>query len=538
MAPAPKESTRGTDLSRELAALLSPERVSVAPADRVSYARDAWPRTLIAIGHGVVAPHPPDVVAWPETAEEVAAIVKLAERRRVPIVPYGAGSGVAGGALPIHAGIVVDMKRMNRMLALDESELSATFEAGMNGEHLEHELNRRGYTLGHFPSSIMCSTFGGWLAARSAGQLSTKYGKIEDMALSLEVVTGRGEIVTTGEAPRGAPGPDLTQVFIGSEGTLGIITKGTVRVWPLAERRILGGWEFPRVAAGCEAIRRVLQRGLRPAVVRLYDELDTLVHKFGGDDEAPDRETMLERELAALALPARRRSTAERGLEALKKGLFRRLLANDLPLKLGLLNRAIDAVVPHVSGGCLLIMGFEGARAMTEAEAAMARTELARAGGKDLGEGPGLRWWEHRYKISWKQPRMFKNGAFVDTMEVATTWDRLLDLYAAVRAACEPHAIVLAHFSHAYQEGCSIYFSFAGAGGDLEDAQRRYDALWSAALDAVTRVGATISHHHGVGVSKSTYMQAEHGEAMGIYRALKQVFDPSGILNPGKMGLP
>jgi alkyldihydroxyacetonephosphate synthase len=527
---------RGPELSAALGKIIPADRVSCAPADRVSYARDAWPRTLIAIQHGVVAPKPPDVVVWPETTEEVAAIVRLANELRVPIVPYGAGSGVAGGALCIHGGIVVDVKRMNRMVALDEADLTATFEAGMNGDHLEHELGRHGYTLGHFPSSIMCSTFGGWLAARSAGQLSTKYGKIEDMALALEVVTGRGDVMTTGLAPRGAPGPDLTQLFIGSEGTLGIITRGTVRIARAPEKRIFSGWEFPRVDAGCEAIRRILQRGLRPSVVRLYDELDTITHRKGGDDHHPTR-TPLERDLEAARIdPGRSRRG---GKDSLLKGLRRALLKGALtrPTAVSLLNRAVETISPRVGSGCLLILGFEGGASLTEAEAKMAKTELLRAGGKDLGEGPGLHWYANRYRISWKQPRMFKNGTFVDTMEVATTWDRLLDLYRAVRAATERHAITLAHFSHAYPEGCSIYFSFAAAGEDLEDAQRRYDALWQAALSAVTRSGATISHHHGVGISKAAFMNEEHGEGMAIYRALKQVLDPNTVMNPGKMGL-
>src|SRR5256885_15334161 len=152
---------------------------------------------------------------------------------------------------------------MRRLGALDEGARTATFEAGEIGEHLEHELNRRGYTMGHFPSSIMCSTFGGWLAARSAGQLSTKYGKIEDMVRRLTVVDGRGQIHQLDD-------PSLMQLVIGSEGTLGIITRAEVTVHPLAETRHYRGWAFSRVAAGCEAIRRLLQRGLRPCVGRLY----------------------------------------------------------------------------------------------------------------------------------------------------------------------------------------------------------------------------------------------------------------------------
>src|SRR5262249_41768985 len=159
----------------------------------------------------------------------------------------------------------------------DAESGAATFEAGAIGEHLEHELNRRGWTMGHFPSSIMCSTFGGWLAARSAGQLSTKYGKIEDMVRRLTFVDGRGELHELSG--------HLAQLIVGSEGTLGIITRATCTVHPLPEARVYRGWAFSRVAAGCEAIRRLLQRGIRPAVVRLYDELDSFLHRSEKDSQ-------------------------------------------------------------------------------------------------------------------------------------------------------------------------------------------------------------------------------------------------------------
>src|SRR4051812_615678 len=256
-----------------------PGRVSTTPPDRVAYARDLWPRGLLGVAAGDPAPHPPDAVVWPTSTAEVSDIVQAAQRAGTPIVPFGAGSGVCGGTLPIRGGLLIDLKRMRRLVELDERAAAATFEAGILGEHLEHELNRRGWTMGHFPSSIMCSTYGGWLAARSAGQFSTKYGKIEDMVRRLTFVDGRGG---THELEAGGS-PDLAQLIVGSEGTLGIITQATCTVHPLPATRIYRGWAFPRVAAGCEAIRRLLQRNLRPAAVRLYDELDSFLHRSERD---------------------------------------------------------------------------------------------------------------------------------------------------------------------------------------------------------------------------------------------------------------
>lgn len=517
----PSPLSRTAELIPELEALC-PGRVSTTPPDRAAYARDLWPRGLIGVAAGDPAPYPPDAVVWPTTTDEVAAIVKAAARHRTPIVPFGAGSGVCGGALPIHGGLVVDLKRMRRFLALDEQAGTATFEAGIVGEHLEHALNRRGWTMGHFPSSIMCSTYGGWLAARSAGQLSTKYGKIEDMVRRLTLVDGRGEVheLEAGGAP------DLCQLAVGSEGTLGLITRATCTVARLPEARLLRGWAFPRVSAGCEAIRRLLQRGLRPAVVRLYDELDSLLHRTERDEETVREGASLEAWLAMLT-PKGRAGVSDWKRRAISAALLRPDLVNKLA----------GAVLPYARQGCLLIVGFEGERGLAEAEARAATLELERAGGRDLGPGPGERWLKHRYAVSFRMSKVFDAGAFVDTMEVATSWDRLLELYQAVRQAVSPLAFIMAHFSHAYPDGCSIYFTFAARGGSRAEAERKYDQIWRAGLAAATKVGATISHHHGVGLSKAPFMPEEHGEAMAIYRALKDVLDPHHIMNPGKMGL-
>jgi alkyldihydroxyacetonephosphate synthase len=524
---------RRADVAAALARITSPARVSTTPPDRVAYARDLWPRGLLAVRAGDVAPFPPDAIVWPESVAEVQAIVRLAVEHGVPIVPFGAGSGVCGGTLPLRGGIVVDVKRMRRLVALDAANLTATFETGILGEHLEHELGRRGYTLGHFPSSIMCSTLGGWLAARSAGQCSSRYGKIEDMVRSVEVVLGTGERLDTADAGAGA---DLNQLLVGSEGTLGIFTRATLAIRPAPEARRMRGFRFPRLAAGCEAIRRLMQRGLRPSVLRLYDELDSFMHRRAGKAapvpvESPQEGSMYARMLEVIGVdqpPALRR----RAIAALL----------DRP---ALLNRAVSTLLPRLGAGCLLVVGCEGERRLVEGEAAAVFRELEGAGGVDLGPGPGEHWLAHRYDVSFGLSKIFDAGAFADTMEVATTWDRLLELYRAVKRALAPHAFVMAHFSHAYPDGCSIYFTFAAAvpgGGQYDDgaraaAERRYDEIWRAGLAAAHGAGATISHHHGVGLSKAAFMPDEHGEAMRVFHALKQVCDPHGIFNPGKMGV-
>jgi alkyldihydroxyacetonephosphate synthase len=535
-------------LQRELEAIFGPRRVSLRAVDLETYARDMWPRMLLGHREGHPAPARPHAIVWPEHVREIVAVVKLARALQVPIVPYGGGSGVCGGAVPVFGGITIDTKRMQQLRAVHSDELLCDVEAGLSGERFERELARRGYTFGHFPSSIYCSTVGGWLATRAAGQLSTKYGKVEDRCAGLTVVTGRGEVIETDGPSRALRGPSWTQLLLGSEGTLGVITSARLRLSPAPQLRVFRGFEIDDVAAGLTAIRRVLQKGLRPAVVRLYDELDTLMSSLGHHEDVAETERVVAPPRPPVetgALPAWPAPPPEApdGVVArlidfakgkhLRKDAMHAALGNSQ-----LVNRLIGTVAEKVARrGCRMIIGLEGARIRTEVEAALTFHELEAAGARDKGEDPGWAWLRHRYAVSYRMSPMFRDGAFVDTMEVASSWDRLMDLYHSVRAAIGRHAVVMAHFSHAYADGCSIYFTFAGTAADVAAAERLYDAIWRDGLEATTRVGGTISHHHGVGLLKAPYMAGEHREAMAVFEAAKTALDPDGILNPGKMGL-
>ncbi|MCX5741343.1 MAG: FAD-binding oxidoreductase [Proteobacteria bacterium] len=539
-------------LHRDLEVIFGPRRVSLRAGDLETYARDMWPRLLIERRDGIPPAHVPYVVVWPEHVREVVAVVKLARERRIPIIPYGGGSGVCGGVVPLFGGITVDTKRMQALRSVHHEELICDVEAGLNGERFERELARRGYTFGHFPSSIYCSTVGGWLATRAAGQLSTKYGKVEDRVVGLTVVTGRGEIVETDGANRALRGPNWTQLLVGSEGTLGLITSARLRLSPAPQMRVFRGFEVPDVAPGLSAIRRGVQKGLRPAVVRLYDEMDTLMNSFGKhapDDVAAEQHQaqfapIPPVETGALpAWPAPPKPDQDPGFVdrllafARGKGLRQRGMHAALNNS-SIVNKLIGTVAEKVARrGCRMIVGLEGSRIRTEVEAALVFAELEAAGARDQGEEPGWAWLAHRYAISYRMSPVFRDGAFVDTMEVASSWDRLEDMYHAVREAIGRHAVVMAHFSHAYVDGCSIYFTFAGTADDARAATRVYDAIWRDGLEATTRVGGTISHHHGVGLLKAPFMQGEHREAMAIFEAAKHALDPDRIFNPGKMGL-
>ncbi len=536
-----------------LASIVGERRVSNADRDRDVYAQDMWPRLLIRRRHGGTLEHLPHVIVWPENDREIAAIVRLANKRNIPIIPYGGGSGVCGGTVPLRGGITVDLKRMDCIQSISRAELVVDVQAGTNGERFERELRAKGYTLGHFPSSIYCSTVGGWLACRAAGQLSTKYGKIEDRVVGLTFVTGTGEVIQTDEFARARRGPDWTQLIVGSEGTFGIITSARLRISPAPEITILRGYAFENVDAGTEAIRKVMQRGLRPAVVRLYDEVDTFINHLSPfeshSEEALETDGLCPwpaKGAGALPdLPATSAPHDPKGMDRawhLGRKLGRRIKHSATAAALtkpGLVNAAFGTLANTVSkSGCKMIIGLEGTRLRTEVEAQLTFAALERAGGVDEGEEPGLRWLSHRYAVSYKMSPMFREGSFVDTMEVAATWERLPDLYQSVKAAIATHAIVMAHFSHAYADGCSIYFSFAGRADGLQETQNKYDSIWRDGMAAATRVGGTISHHHGVGMLKGQAMHGEHREAMTLFRALKHTFDPGNIMNPGKMGLP
>jgi len=484
--------------------------------ERIAYAADMWPRTQIWRRSSEVNRYPPTAVVFPEDEAAVQKVVQIAGAHKVPVIPYGGGSGVCGGTIPIHGGVVIDSKRMRRVVAINDVDLTVEAQTGILGPHLEGQLNDRGYTLGHFPSSIMCSTLGGWLAARSAGQYSTKYGKIEDMVIGLRAVLADGEILQTGP---GLPF-DWTQVLVGSEGTLGLVTSATLRIHPLPETQLFRAYRFRSVEAGSHAIRRVMQANLRPNLVRLYDPLDSLIHSRSKGSGSGALGTALEplRELFGGPISVLRRRGPELALA----------MALSVPQTL---NRLIKAL--PVSS--LLIMGFQGNEETTHDDMDRARVLLESAGGIDGGDGPGWEWHKGRYNVSFKQSALFNAGAFADTMEVSCTWSRLMRTYQEVREAVAPHALLMAHFSHAYPDGCSIYFTFAGYRRDAAALERLYDRVWSEALSATVRAGASISHHHGIGLAKRDLMGREHGAGLQLLYALKDGLDPLDRMNPGKL---
>ena len=423
----------------------------------------------------------PDLVLLPESEEQILELLRICTERRVAVVPFGGGTSVVGGLEPraeSFAGTVaVDTRRMDALLDLDEESRLARFQPGLRGPQAEELLGEHGFTIGHFPQSFEYATLGGFAAARSSGQASAGYGRFDELVLALEVATPAGSL-TLGRAPKTATGPDLRQLFLGSEGALGIITSLTVQVRPQPERRVYEGWRFPSFREGTEIVRRLAQDGPRPTVLRLSDEAETAI---------------------GLAQP-----------EHIGSG----------------------------GAGSLAIVGFEGASdEVGERQAAVTRV-LREAGGErvpDAGEG----WARDRYRGPYLRDALLDAGALADTLETATFWSSVPVLYERVANALRDSLsaqgtppVVLCHVSHVYPAGASLYFTVACAQADDPVAQWR--AAKAAAGEAILAAGGSISHHHGVGRDHIGYYEAEVGSlALQALRAVKSQLDPAGILNPG-----
>jgi alkyldihydroxyacetonephosphate synthase len=463
---------------RSLEALLPDGTVSTDPADLSSHAHDWWTLALLRQRRGDTFTLPAAVVR-PSSTDEVSTVLRWAQETRTPVVPFGGGSGVSGGAEAIAGSISLDVRRMNRVLAVDDVALTLTAQAGIGGRELEDDLAGRGLTLGHFPQSIDISTLGGWVAAQSAGQKSARYGRLEDMVLGLEVVLPGGAIVRTRPAPASAAGPDLARLFIGSEGTLGVVTEATLGVRRTPRAVGHGAYAFGSFTDGLAAVRRVAQEELHPAVMRLYDESDVGI-AFRDAAERPE--------------------------------------------------------------GSLLVLRFEG-DVIADAEERAVRELVENAGGKDLGPGLAERWWEHRNDAvgTFRQimlEELLGPAAAVDTMEIAGMWPAT-ELYESVRSALSSHAdVVGCHASHPYPQGTCLYFTFVFVGATDDSAvEARYRGAWADAAAATLAAGGTITHHHGVGLLKAPWLPGELGGGFEVLRAVKRALDPAGIMNPGKLGL-
>jgi alkyldihydroxyacetonephosphate synthase len=448
--------------------------VSTEPEVLADSSRDWWPLAMTWALDNEVA-NLAGAVARPAGPDEVAAVLRICNEARVPVTAAAGRSGVCGASVPLYGGVVVDLCDLAGIRSVDDRSLTVDVRCGTFGDHFEAELrDDHGVSTGHWPQSVELSTVGGWLACRGAGQFSTRYGKIEDMVIGMDVVLADGQMLHTGGNARQAAGPDLNQLFVGSEGTLGIITAARLRVHPVPGYERRAAYGFASFEEGLDTCRRVLRRGAHPAVLRLYDEVEAT------------------------------RSYATEGMAVL------------LVLDEGEA-RIVDPTMEVVEGECAV--------------------------GHPLDESLVGRWLEHRNDVSQLEP-LITTGLVVDTMEITGPWASLPTIYVEATKAIggvDGTLVASAHLSHSYPDGACLYFTFAGkidghpTGTDAKDAY--YRRAWDAGTLAVLDHGGSISHHHGIGVSRGRFMRQALGGGLDVLSSVKHALDPNGILNPGKLGL-
>ena len=265
----------GTEsLLNDLKTMFEPDQVVNDQAEMDAQSLDVWWMTRYLLCSDRPLPRPLAIVFLRST-DQVVRLVRFCYERKIPLIPRGGGAGDCGGALPVEGAIVADLTRMDKILELHERSLTVRVQPGIIQKHLEEYLNRRGYTMNHLPASFSTSTLGGFISTNGTGVLSSKYGKISEMIHQLEVVLPCGTVFRSLPVRHHSTGPDYSRLFIGAEGTLGIITEAVCKIHPLPEVRAFGTFLFPGLTEGIEAGRRVMVSGLQPSLIRLYDEKDT-----------------------------------------------------------------------------------------------------------------------------------------------------------------------------------------------------------------------------------------------------------------------
>jgi alkyldihydroxyacetonephosphate synthase len=436
----------------------------------------------------------PDLVVHPRDKADVAAIVAYCAEHAIPVIPYGAGSGVVIGSRADRGGVVLVMRtHMNQILAINERNMTAVVQPGLIGSDFEAELNdaprlrgtAHAYTCGHFPQSFEMASVGGWITALGSGQASTYYGDAYDLIISQEYVTPVGTIRTR-DVPAFAAGPKVNDILKGSEGTFGVLVEATVKIFrhrPENTQRF--AFMFPNWQAAVEFSREVVQGEFgMPAILRISDPEET-----------------------------------ERGL-ALKG--FDAGMANAFLAKRGF----------KPWQRCLCVGTAEGEKGFAKNVAAQTK-RIARAhGGMSLTSFAEKQWEHGRYADAYIREDILDFGMVIDTLETAVTWDTIYDVHTGVRefVKSRPGTVCMTHASHFYPQGTNLYFILILRPED----EQEYFRFRASVIDKILEFGGSTSHHHGAGNLFGPWIEGYLGTAeMDVLRALKRHFDPDGIMNPG-----
>jgi alkyldihydroxyacetonephosphate synthase len=436
----------------------------------------------------------PDIVLYPEEREQIEEIVKYCTQKQIPVYVYGGGSSVTRGVECMKGGVSLDMRaHYNKVIAFNEVDQTITVQTGMSGPALEKTLNnavklfnaKRAYTCGHFPQSFEFSSVGGWVVTRGAGQNSTYYGKIEDIVLSQKYATPIGNI-TTSHYPREATGPSLNQIMMGSEGTFGVLTEVTLRIFRfMPENRKRFSFMFKDFSSAQAACKEMMQAEAGfSSVFRLSDPEETsIMMTLYGIDETP--------------------------------------LTKLLKLK------------GYETGKMCLFLGFtDGEKGYSKNVAKKIKKIAHSFKGLSLTGLVTKGWEKGRFNDPYLRDSMQDFGIMTDTLECCVNWSNMNQVYTDVRKFCKsrPDTICMTHLSHAYPQGANLYFIFIAKMNDLEEYKHYQDGI----LDAIQKSGAAMSHHHGIGKAFAPWLEGEMGSLeYSTFLALKKHFDPTGIMNPG-----
>ena len=491
-------------LRERLAAAVGAEHVSTEPLDRLVHARGKSLRDLLRHREGRLG-RLPDAVVRPGDEDEVVEVVRAILAADAVLIPFGGGTNIAGSleAPPDEPRPVVsvDMSRLDRVLAVDAASRLARVQAGAFGPHLEEQLNAQGWTLGHFPDSFTHSTLGGWIATRSSGMQSDRYGDVADLTRAVRVVTPAG-LLATRPVPSTSTGPSVREMVLGSEGRLGIITEATVHVHRRPPARRILGYLFPDWPRALAAMRDIAASEASPSVTRVSDAPET-----------------------AFSFATRKApSPFDRVKSTAVQAVLRR--------------RGFDR-----EATCLGFVGYEGSDAHVAAQRRLVGRVVARHGGVCVGAGPGVLYDQKKFDTPYIRDYLLDRGALADVSETAAPWSVLPGLYdrtvAAARSAFAELGVrgyVMCHMSHSYHAGACLYFTFAlmpsGTRPPLED----YDVVKQAVQQAFVDAGGTLSHHHAVGTEHARWLEQDISAAgVAMVRALLDGVDPGGNFNPGKI---
>lgn len=444
-------------------------------ADRRKYSRDRLPLAYFLEREGQLLGSLPALIVRPGSEDEVSQIIQFANDHAIKIIPYGGGSGVVGGTIPLAGEIILDLSRLDRVIAIDRINCIATAEAGLNGLKFETLLNQEGFTCGHLPQSIEISTIGGWAACRGAGQSSSRYGKIEDIVVGMRCVLADGSIIDIPPIPGRAVGPQLGELLIGSEGTLGVITALTLRIHELPEADLGLAVKFPNVQSAWDAARQIMQAEIRPSVVRIYDAVES----------------------------------AERATE----------------------NISLEGH-PIIS-----IYKFSGLKAICEQEKACALQIISKNNGKRADQELYENWEKSRYNAT--SQNWLSKGYFNDTIEISANWSNISKIYKNIGSKIQninSDIYFGAHWSHVYPEGVCQYMTFRFPPMALDSALPIHADIWDTVIMETLACGGSISHHHGIGLHRGRWLSQELGAADKILKLIKKCMDPRDTLNPGKLG--